>query len=113
MARLRIQRNQDGAKRRVDKTQKRRGSVWAFVVAVGLALILAWQAITAIVEGNYVMGENYLWQPVGPGLQLIGLAVALFVAVVMAWQYFHPKPEPKVKKRKVKPFIWRWPHQIP
>jgi hypothetical protein len=113
MMRLRIWRNPDGEKRRADMTRKRRGTVWAFVVAVGLALVLARQAITAIVEGDYVMGENYLGQPVGPGLQLIGLAVALFVAVAMAWQYFHPKPESKGKRKKVKPFFWRWPHDIP
>ncbi|MCL5282516.1 MAG: hypothetical protein M1376_21725 [Planctomycetes bacterium] len=81
-------------------------------MAVGLCLLLAHQAITSIVTGDYVMGENYMGQPVGPGLQLVVLATALVVGIVAVWQYFHPKPDAK-KNSKSKSYYGRWPYNLP
>lgn len=93
--------------------KSRRTQALTAIVAIALGLLLAYQAITDIIEGNYVMGENYLGQPVGPGLQLIVCVVALVVGVVLAWQYFHPKSEPEGKKKREKPCNFKWPHDIP
>jgi len=93
----------------------RRTTVLSAIAAFALGVLLAYQAITDIVEGNYVMGENYLGQPVGPGLQLVVCLVAVVVGVVMVWQYFHPKPpeaEGKKSKRE-KACYFKWPHDIP
>lgn len=84
------------------------------LVTLAVGFLLAYQAITNIVQGNYVMGENYMGQPVGPGLQLTVCLVALVVGVILAWQYFHPKPQSGNKKKtRSKPLYSRWPHDIP
>ena len=93
--------------------KKRRNVILSAIVAAGLALLLAYQAIKDIVDGNYVMGENYFGQPVGPGIQLLVLLVVLFVGIVSAWQYLHPRPESKRKKEKIKPYYGRWPYDHP
>ena len=64
MARLRIERNQETRRRNWRPANKRKAAVLTAAVAVGLGVLLAYQALKDLVEGNPVMGENYLGQPV-------------------------------------------------
>jgi hypothetical protein len=41
------------------------------------------------------------------------LGVVLFVGAVIAWQHLHPKPEPRGKKNKEKPFYGPSPFNFP
>jgi hypothetical protein len=115
MARLRIAGNRNAPERvsRAVRT-KRRGLVLLVSLTIAGGLLLAYQAITSIVEGDHVMHENYMGQPVGPGLQLAVVAAVLVAGIVAAWQYFHPKSRSTGKKKgKSKPFYGRWPYDIP
>jgi hypothetical protein len=114
MARLRIERNRDTTERNCRAGGKKRGGL-ALLISLTIAggLLLAYQAITSIVEGDYVMHENYMGQPVGPGLQLAVLAAAVVGGIVALWQHYHPRPESKRKKNKSKLFHGRWPYDHP
>jgi len=82
------------------------------ILAVAMMFLLAFQAITAILRRDQTLGENYLGQPVGPGLQLTLCAVGLVVGAVFIWRSFHPKPQSEKEERtKRKPFPFRWPHE--
>lgn len=90
--------------------------MWTALLAFGLMLLLGYQAIAKIVAGDAVMGENYLGQPVGPGLQLVVCLVAGVVGVVMVWQYFHPKPpetkeHTRKRRKREKACDFRLPHE--
>jgi ABC-type nickel/cobalt efflux system permease component RcnA len=91
--------------------KSRRTQAISAILTIAIGSLLAFQAITAIARGDRIMGENYLGQPVGPGLQLIVCAVAIVVGIVLAWQSFRRKPKPE-RKEKVKSnaIYFRWPH---
>jgi hypothetical protein len=92
--------------------ERRRVQLLTAVVAIALGLLLAWQAIRDIVEGNPVMRENYLGQPVGPGLQLVVVAAVVLVGGIALWQHFRPsKPESRRKGRRNKPCDPKYPHE--
>ena len=78
---------------------------------IAAGLLFACNAITALVRGNNAVGENYLGQPTGPGLQLIAGIVLLAVGSFLAWEYLHPKPESKGKKHREKQCYLQYPHE--
>jgi hypothetical protein len=55
MARLRIERDQDRTKLNRRAAKRRKTVVLTVVVVTGLCLVLAYQAIRSLVEGDYVM----------------------------------------------------------
>jgi sterol desaturase/sphingolipid hydroxylase (fatty acid hydroxylase superfamily) len=105
---IRIQRQ---SSRPLYERKRRRTQAILAILTVAIVLLLAFQAITALLRRDQTMGENYLGQPVGPGLQLAVCVVALAVGVILTWRHFHPKP-PSEKREKIrsKPFLFRWPH---
>ncbi|MEN6336566.1 MAG: hypothetical protein ABFE01_20110 [Phycisphaerales bacterium] len=106
---IRIQRQNS---RPLYERKRRRTQAILAILTVAIVLLLASQAITALVRRDQTMGENYLGQPVGPSLQLTLCAVALAVGVVFIWRSFHPKPQSEKEERsKRKPFPFRWPHE--
>ena len=80
-------------------------------VIVLLCLSIAYQAVTGLIRGE-IGSENYYGQPVDPVVQLLVLVVLAIVGVVLAWQYFHKKPETKKEKRKRnKGQFFKYPHE--
>ena len=99
MARLRIGRDQDRTRLNRRAAKRRKTVVLAVVAVTGACLVLVYQAIRSLVEGDYVM----------PVMLFLLLAVVLFLGAVTAWQYLHPEPEPKGKKKNREASFPPWP----
>ncbi len=64
-------------------------------IVILFIFIIAVQAIDNLRNGKWAGGYNYEWQPLGPGIQLAGVAAMLFVLGISAWQYFRDKDNRK------------------
>ena len=80
--------------------ESRKRNIIAAAIAIPMIVLVAYQAISNIIHGR-TGGENYLWQPVGPGLQLSVLVVIAVVGAVSGWRYLFGKPIDKDKEKKI------------
>ena len=55
-----------------------------------MLLVVAYQGVSDLLHGNG-SGENYMAQPINGAIQLLVVAVALAVLLVLAWQYVFNK----------------------
>ncbi len=88
-------------KKRITRAARnsRRRNVLAATVAIAMIALVAYQAISDLINGR-IGGENYYGQPVGPGLQLIVLAVITVIGTILGWRHLFSKPSAKDKQKK-------------
>ena len=83
----------------MSKKRNKRLQVLSAAIGCVFLLVLAGQAVFRIASGDFVGGKNYLGQPVGPVLQLIGVVVCLIVIGATAWRHWRGAPERENQKK--------------
>lgn len=88
-------------KKRLTHKQKRIRNI-AVILTIALLVLLAYQAISGIINGDWTRGSNFYGQPVDPALQLLGLTALVIVSAVLAWRYFFGREKTKEEMKKEK-----------
>ena len=98
----------------MSKKRNSRLQALSAVVACVFLLVVAGQAVLRISSGDFVGGKNYMGQPLGPLLQLVGVAACLFAIGAMVWRHRRDPPARKNDKR-ARPAEWmqKPPYKFP
>lgn len=95
-----------------EQRKKKRTKFFLVVCTICIFILIAYQAITGIINNDWQGGLNYYGQPVDPGLQLVVLISVIVIGIIWIWQQIFGKKEQKQKKKAKHKYSYvQYPHE--